>query len=74
MKSNPNLLTMDRVSAPEAEAPRDPAVAGQANAARPEVPPVVREVIETQTDAKAAPGAAPRGFWDRVMGFLGKKD
>lgn len=73
MKSNPNLLTMDRVSAPEAV--RDPAAnpGAETPVARPVVPPVVRNVIETQTDSKAAPGAAPSGFWDRVMGFLGKK-
>lgn len=73
MKSNPNLLTMDRVSAPDAQLAPAAGTGDAAPAPRPEVPPVVREVIETQTDAKAAPGAAPNGFWDRVMGFLGKK-
>jgi len=41
--------------------------------ARPAVPPVVREVIETQTDARPAEAGAENGFWDRVMGFLGKR-
>jgi murein DD-endopeptidase MepM/ murein hydrolase activator NlpD len=83
MKSNPNLLTMDRISAPQALNPNQVAPAGKPGApppptidvvtARPAVPPVVREVIETQTDSKPAEAGVEAGFWDRVMGFLGKR-
>lgn len=76
MRSNPNLLTMDRISAPEAL--REPIAAGGEGAPlpdepRPQVPEAVMEVIETQTDAKPAEAAADRNFWDKVMGFLGRK-
>lgn len=73
MKSNPNLLTMDRISAPVMRLEGAESVEAPSSS-RPEVPAVVQEVIQSQTDAKPAEAAADRGFWERIMGFLGKKN
>ncbi len=68
-KSNPNLLTMDRVTAP----PTPSDVTEIPAESRPSVPPVVEEVIQTQTDAQATDTEKSRGIWNRMMGFLGQR-
>ena len=64
-KSNPNLLTMDRVSAPNSD--------GWTDITNPSVPSAVRTAIQTHTDAKPSDSGEKKGFFGRLMGFLGQK-
>ncbi|MCB1231993.1 MAG: M23 family metallopeptidase [Verrucomicrobiae bacterium] len=63
-QSNPNLFTMDKVSAPS--------TGRGGSMARPNVPNVVREAIDTQTDAKPTSKDDKPGIWSRIRGFLGR--
>lgn len=69
-KSNPNLLTMDRLHVPDVPEPGSE----EEPASRPEVPPVVKDVIETQVSASPvlAEPEAKKAFWDKLLGFLGR--
>jgi hypothetical protein len=65
-KSNPNLLTMDRLATPRGQSNR--------GVSRPNVPSVVRNAIQTHTDAKPAKSEEKKGFWSKMMGFLGNRN
>ncbi len=61
-KSNPNLFTMDRLAVPDG--------GGVSGEARPAVPPVVREAIESQATPQGGRPDDRRNFWEKVKGFL----
>lgn len=63
-KSNPNLFTMEKVAAPT--------VRSRGAASRPNVPRVVREAIDTQTDAQPADSEKQKGLWNKIRNFLGR--
>ena len=63
-KSNPNLLTMDRVATPDSS--------GWKEISSSSVPSSVKSAIKTHTDDESADTEKKDGFWNRLMGFLGQ--
>ena len=62
-RSNPNLMTMDRVATPDGS--------GWSEISNSSVPSAVKSAIKTHTDDQSGGAQKKDGFWNRLMGFLG---